>query len=169
MASLSGCRPHSPRDRAVRLGHRYEGVGAWKTWEYGAPELAIEIVCPSEGERLTWDEKLARYHELGVRELVRFDAEDPGAPLRACDRIEGDLVERVPSPEKTACATLGLSWIVAPIDGITGVRLARGPRLLETREEAAQRARREAEARADAAEAKVRELEEMLLRKRSGE
>jgi Uma2 family endonuclease len=32
------------------------------------PELAVEIVSPNEGDGVTWDDKLARYHELGVKE-----------------------------------------------------------------------------------------------------
>ena len=45
--------------------------GSWKTWERkGPPELAVEIISPNEGDGIAWEEKLVRYHELGVKELT---------------------------------------------------------------------------------------------------
>lgn len=152
-------------DVFVRLGVPQTPFGSWKTWEQrGAPDLAVEIVSPGEGDGTPWDEKLARYHEVGIKELVRFDPEEPpGRRLRAWDRVREDLVERVISEDKTPCLTLGLAWTVRMIPSrsgeVIGLRLAdEQGRLLETREE------KEASARA-AAEARVRELEEELRRR----
>jgi Uma2 family endonuclease len=137
-------------------------TGSWKTWEQGGvPELAVEIISPNEGDGVAWDEKLARYHELGVPELVRFDPELPeGQRLRVWDRVREDLVERRVDGDRTPCLALGLHWNVCPVEGQpAGLRLiddAGG--LLEAPEEA------EARGRA-AAEARVRELEAELARR----
>src|SRR5579859_5934111 len=69
---------HDPRrccapDVYVKLGVHIPDISTWKVWERGAPELAVEILSASDRERWSWEEKLERYHELGVRELVRFD------------------------------------------------------------------------------------------------
>jgi Uma2 family endonuclease len=159
-------------DVFVRMGVRQTAFGSWKTWEQGGPpDLAVEIISPNEGDGTTWDEKFARYHELGAKELVRFDPEErPGRRLRVWDRVQEDLVERVIADERTPCLTLGLAWtvrmIITPAGELVGLRLVDDEgRLLETREEKAEaRARTEAEARA-AAEARVRELEEELRRR----
>jgi Uma2 family endonuclease len=78
-------------DVFVRLDAKQRLFGPWKTWEEGgAPDLAVEIISPNEGDGVAWDEKLARYHELGVRELVRFDPEgETGKQLRTWDRVDG--------------------------------------------------------------------------------
>ncbi len=161
-------------DAFVRLGAPQTAFDSWKTWERGAPELAVEIISPDEGDGIDWEVKISRYHQIGVREVVRYDQQAPvGARLRVWDRIDGDLVERVVENEQAPCVTLGLRWVAAPIDAETvGLRLtdAEG-RLLESREEALVLEReveargREAEARGrEAAEARVRELEEKLRR-----
>lgn len=142
--------------------------GSWKTWENGgAPELAVEIVSPSE-DADDWDEKHARYHELGVKELVRFDPEAPeGSRLRVWDRVREDLVERKIDGDRTPCLTLGMNFVVCPVETEpAGVRLVDDAgRLLVVPEEAEAAARKaEAKARA-AAEARVRELEEELRRR----
>jgi Uma2 family endonuclease len=171
-------------DAFVKLGVADASFGSWKTWENGgSPELAVEIVSPNEGDGIDWDEKLERYHELGVRELVRFDPESPeGARLRVWDRIREDLIERELATERTPCRTLGVNWVVCPVAGEpAGLRLVDDAgQLLELPEEAAERGRaaaergraaaereraEEARARA-AAEARVRELEAELARKR---
>jgi hypothetical protein len=126
------------------------------------PDLAVEIVSPNEGDGIAWDEKLARYHELGVKELLRFEPEAPeGRRLRAWDRVREDLVERQLAGDHTVCLTLGLSWTVCPVDGQpVGLRLVDDAgRLLEVPEEAEATARQDAEAR-------VRELEAELARRR---
>jgi Uma2 family endonuclease len=169
-------------DVFVRLNHPQPAkLGSWQTWvNGGAPELAVEIVSPNEGDGIAWDEKLRRYHQLGVAELVRFDPEAPeGARLRVWDRVDGDLVERRIVGDRTPCLTLGVAWIVclvpAPSAGVeqVGLRLVDGQgRLLLTLEEteaaraAAESARADAEAMARAdAEARIRELEEQLRRR----
>jgi hypothetical protein len=46
--------------------------------------------------------------------------------VRVWDRIDDDLVERVVEDDVTPCVTLGLFWIVGPVDGVdVGLRLAR--------------------------------------------
>jgi len=113
-------------DVFVKLGVPDFVFGSWKTWEHGTPELAVEIVRPFDGKRLTWHERFERYYEMGIRELVRFDPEKPpGERLRVFDRVEGDLVERVVESDTSPCVTLGLTWVVAPLDGLeVGLRLA---------------------------------------------
>jgi Uma2 family endonuclease len=152
-------------DVFVKLKVPDTSFGTWKTWEQGgAPDLAVEIVGPNEGDGIAWDEKLARYHELGVREVVRFDPEgEAGNRLRVWDRVRDDLVERQIGGERTPCLTLGLGWCVCPVAGEpVGLRLADGAgELLETREEKEARGRAEAEAR-------VRELEAELARRSGG-
>lgn len=172
-------------DVFVRLNTPQTNFGSWKTWECGGPpDLAIEIISPNEGDGVTWEEKLARYHAAGIKELVRFDPEAAaGARVRAWDRVENDLVERRVLEDRTPCVTLGLSWMVCPVDGtMLGLRLVdHEGRLLETREETDAKAREaetkaceaetqraDAESRARAvAEARVRELEEELRRRSS--
>lgn len=171
-------------DGFVKLGVKDELFDSWKTWERGVPELAIEVLSPSDSpERWTYEEKLERYHELGVRELVVFHVESPvGMRLRAYDRIDDDLVERVVEGERTPCLTLGESyaWVVAPAgelgetlrleeDGVlvaTDVEDAESERARAEAERSraeSERARAETErARADAAEARLRELEARL-------
>ncbi len=149
-------------DVFVRLEAKQRVFGSWKTWEEGgAPDLAVEVISPNEGDGIEWDEKVARYHELGVRELVRFDPEGtPGRQIRVWDRVEGDLVERV-QEERPICATLGLRWIVAPVaDAPSGLRLAdETGALVLTALEAEQKAL-EAEQKAREAEQKAREAEQ---------
>lgn len=98
-------------DVFVKLGVDSSLFGTWKSWLHGAPDLAVEIVSPSGGEDLEWDEKLARYGELGVAELVRFDPEvAAGGRLRVWDRMEEDLVEREVLGDTTPCLVLGWTW-----------------------------------------------------------
>ena len=172
-------------DVFVRLNHpQPPQLGSWQTWVGGgAPDLAVEILSPNEGDGTTWHEKLARYHQLGVKELVRFDAEAvEGLRLRVWDRVAGDLVERQIGDDRTPCLTLGLAWTVCRVPApngagdYLGLRLVDDQgRLLETPEEAETRARIDAEARATAetkaradAEARIRELEDQLRRERGG-
>jgi Uma2 family endonuclease len=160
-------------DAVVRLGVPDALFKTWKTWEEGGvPDLAVEIV--SESDRRSWSDKFADYRELGVKELIRFDPSAPeGGRLQVWDRVSEDLVERAIAGDRTPCLTLGLNWVVHPVESQPiGLRLADdGGRLLETPEEASERGRIEAETRAQAeaharaqAEARVRELEEQLRR-----
>ena len=169
-------------DAFVRLGVPDEDFDSWKSWEKGAPELAFEVLSPSDSyERWTLEQKIDRYHELGVRELVVFNVDaEHGRRLRVWDRIEGDFVERVVEDERTSSVVLGMHLLVAPVTVIQeGVRYpaclrvardAAGADLVPTREEARQVAelgrRTEADARGEA-EARVRELEAELARLRT--
>ncbi|HEY2510552.1 MAG TPA: Uma2 family endonuclease [Polyangiaceae bacterium] len=174
-------------DVFVRLHHpQPEQLGSWQTWKTGAaPDLAVEIVSPNEGDGLTWEEKLGRYHQLGVTELVRFDPEAPeGARLRVWDRVDGDLLERRVADDRSPCLTLGLAWVVRKVPAPSaaphapeylGLRLVdEEGRLLQAQEERAEARAVEAEGRAteerrarEAAEARIRELEEQLRKSRS--
>lgn len=150
-------------DAFVKLGVPDTPFPSWKAWERGAPELIVEINSPRDEERWTWEEKLERFHELGAREVVRFDPEaSPERRIRVWDRVEDDLVERVVGGAATPCLTLGLWWVVAPLRGFAvGLRLARDPEgremLLSPEERALQ-----ADERARIAEQRVAELEAQL-------
>lgn len=167
-------------DLFVRMGVSDAAFPSWKTWERGAPELAVEIVSDSDSSELAWDRKLERYHAAGIEELVRFDADaEEGDRLRVWDRVDGDLVERVVHDDLTPCRTLGGALVVRehPVHGpmLRLSRDSRGEDLWPTPAEAqqmaeqrarleAERAREEARAR-EAAEARIRELEEELRRR----
>ncbi|MBI4699778.1 MAG: Uma2 family endonuclease [Deltaproteobacteria bacterium] len=100
-------------DVFVRTGQPDSDFDSWKIWERGAPELAVEIASESDARETSWAEKLERYQEAGIAELVRFDpAAEPGRRVRVWDRVQGDLVERVVEAEATRCAPLGLYWVV---------------------------------------------------------
>jgi Uma2 family endonuclease len=165
-------------DAMVRLNVPDAPFKTWKTWEEGGvPDLAVEVV--SDSDRRGWSEKLADYRAIGVKELVRFDPSAPeGKRLRVWDRVREDLVERLIGEDRTPCLTLGLNWVVCPVeDEPVGLRLIDDDgRMLEVPEEASERARAaeaqartEAETRAQAAEARVRELEEQLRRAQGGD
>jgi Uma2 family endonuclease len=157
-------------DIFVRLGAPDVVFDSWKTWERGTPELAVEIVSESDSSEAELDDKLARYRELGVRELVRFEPDAAaGTKLRIWDRDAEDLVERKIEQDRSPSPTLGVWWVVLPDAELGAVlRLAEDPdgeRLLPTRAEAEalgremERRGREAEARAREAEARAREAE----------
>lgn len=166
-------------DGFVKLASPSHHFESWKTWlEGGPPELACEILSPSDSpERWTFEDKLRRYHALGVRELVVFFVDGaPGARLRVWDRIDEDFVERLVEGERSPCVTLGGFFVVAPVnDEPAGLRLAvdaEGQDLLPTEAEGrraeaegrraeAEGRRAEAEGRR-AAEERVRELERRL-------
>ena len=145
-------------DVAVRLGTPHQWISSWKTWELGAPHLAIEVVSAGDAGELPWNQKLARYAACGVRELVRFDPnERTGERVRVWDRIDEDLVEREVRADQTPCAMLpGLHWVVAPADRVpAALRLARvavGRDVVPTRVEA----RRIEQARVAELEAELR-------------
>ena len=150
-------------DVFVRLGTPQSSFDSWKTWERGAPELAVEIVSEFDRSETTWQTRLARYHELGVGELVRFDPDAPsGERIRAWDRIEGDLVERVVESDATPCRTLGLWWQVCAALGFPAtLRLSedeQGERPLPTKDEDAAKAQRAAEVELAAARAELARL-----------
>jgi Uma2 family endonuclease len=156
-------------DVYVCLGVPQTSFYSWQTWRHGgAPQLAIELISPHEWDGIAWDEKVLRYHELGVSELVRFDPLEPeGRRLRAWDRVDDDFVERVVDGDRTPCVTLSLEWIVVPVAGEpVGLRLADAKgKLVESRDESLARTRFEEKDARAAAEARVRELEAELLRR----
>ena len=156
--------PTNPRlclapDAFVKLRVPQTLFGTWKSWQHGAPDLAVELVSPNDGDGLAWDEKLARYAELGVAELLRFDPEArEGERMRAWDRIDEDLVERQVDGDSTPCVTLGWMWVVRPVEGVdAGLRLAdANGAIVLTQAETADTTRRDAEARVLALEEELR-------------
>jgi Uma2 family endonuclease len=151
-------------DAFVTLGVPDHDFDSYLVWEEGTPDLAFEVLSPSDTpERWTFEEKLRRYHALGVRELVTFHVDAPaGERLRIWDRLEHDLVERAVTGDTSPCVTLGLTLLVGPVDKYpAGLRLARdaeGHDLVLTLDE-----QRVAEVRArEGAEERIRALEEQL-------
>jgi hypothetical protein len=110
-------------DAFVTLGVTDHDFDSYLVWEEGTPDVAFEVQSPSDRpERWTFEEKLRRYHALGVRELVTLHVDAPaGERLRIWDRLEHDLVERavtVRHPRTHAS--------VGPVDKYpAGLRLAR--------------------------------------------
>jgi hypothetical protein len=159
-------------DLFVRLGGPDTEFDCWKTWDRGAPQLAVEVISQSDARDRPWELKVERYARLGVAELVRFDGEDAVRPLRIWDRVEGDPVERDPAGAGfSRCDTLDAFWCVRG-DRTNGLdlRLSRdeaGTDLFLTSEENGQREaearQREAEARRQA-EAHSRDLEAEIER-----
>jgi len=125
-------------DAFVKLGAKDDAFDNWKTWERGAPDLAVEIVSTSDRPEDDWNEKLTRYRMSGIREVLRFDAENEH-PIRVWDRVEGDLVERAgDDPALRECATLDLWWTVERSELGSLLRLSRdrdGHDLLPTPDE----------------------------------
>jgi Uma2 family endonuclease len=158
-------------DVALRLGSPSELLSPWKTWERGAPHVGVEVVSPPDASDLRLEEKLERYRQAGVTEVVRYDHDALERPLRIWDLIDGDLVERdLTDPEGLRCDALGFYWRVYPDPELgTTLRLTRdreGKQLVMTPAEA-DRARLAAEhAAKDAALARIAELEAELARKR---
>lgn len=151
-------------DAFIRLGTPDTLFDCWKTWERGAPELAVEIVSERDSSDSPWETKLHRYHELGIGELVRFEPHASAAEqLRVWDRVEEDLLERVvEGPGRSPCLTLNLHWVVVPDEDLpASLRLSRDPDgtdLLPTPAEQSVLARK-------AAEERIAELEEALRRR----
>jgi len=159
-------------DVYVRLHPRAEPIRSWKTWERGAPEVAVEIISDSDAGESVWAEKLRAYRSIGVRELVRFDPEAPtSSRLRIWDRVNDSLVERELTSSSEPSSVLAIYWVVGPAENYQiALRIADKQRnIIATRSESRQleaEARKvEAEARLSA-EARVRELEEELRRLR---
>jgi Uma2 family endonuclease len=147
-------------DVYVRLEPRAEPIRSWKTWERGAPDVAVEIISDSDANGLVWSQKLTAYGSLGVRELVRFESDAPAcARLRIWDRVDDALIERELTTLTAPSSVLALYWVVAPAENHeVSLRIADEQRaIVLTRSEARK-----------AAEARVLELEEelRLLRKR---
>ncbi len=126
-------------DVFVKRGTSDALFDTWKVWERGAPELAVEVVSASDRRDSDWDEKMERYQASGIAEVVRFDPMNATCPIRAWDRVEGELLERSPdSSDLCECATLGMWWVVAPSPFGPQLRLSRdreGKDLLPTADE----------------------------------
>jgi Uma2 family endonuclease len=149
-------------------------IRSWKTWERGAPDVAVEIVSPSDAPALPWSDKLARYQSMGVDELVRFDPDArSGQPvLRIWDRVDGRLIERHLATGSFPSLVMDVRWVVAGADDhATALRITQSvdsTALVLTRREArqAEAEARQAEAEArQAAERRVLELEAELRRR----
>jgi hypothetical protein len=77
--------------------------------------VGVEIVSTWDKTDSTTEEKLERYRQAGIAEVVRFDPDekDTAQRLRFWDLVEGDMVERDPSdPEARRCDALGFYWCV---------------------------------------------------------
>jgi hypothetical protein len=146
----------------LRLTPPTELVRTWKVWERGAPELAVEIASDSDATDSSWQVKLGRYRRMGVRELVCFDSQREQRPLRIWDRVHGALLEREVTGARANSLVLGVDWLIAPADELPrALRIARGENLVLTRLEArdAERQAKAAEHQAKAAERRAKELE----------
>ncbi len=147
-------------DAFVKLDVPHSVFRVWKTWQRGAPDVAVEVVSDSDEGDEDWNIKLERYRAAGIGEVVRFDPDDAEQPIRVWDHVDGDLVERArPEDGVFECVSLGLFWVAVPHPAFVHMlRLSRdhaGRDLLPTPEEAEQ-----AEARAREAEARARVLAE---------
>jgi hypothetical protein len=150
-------------------------IRSWKSWERGAPEVAVEIVSDSDARDLPWEQKLHRYRQLGVTELVRFDPTGRDPVLRIWDRADWTLVERVVNGASAPSLVLGFAWIVAPAEGMpVALRIAKDGALVPTRRERSDAAEAHAKAEQEAlraeqearklAESRIKELEDLLRR-----
>jgi Uma2 family endonuclease len=102
-------------DGFVKLDVPHTLFDSFKTWEHGAPELCVEILSRDTEEKLTLQEKLELFHTIGVSEVVVFEVDAPaGRRIRAWDRADGDLVERVVEEERAPSLVLGKWFVIAP-------------------------------------------------------
>lgn len=151
-------------DLGIRTGVPRASIDSWKIWERGAPQVGVELVSVFDASERAMEQRLERYRQAGVLEVVRFDpAREPA--LRLWDLVDGDLVERDRAdPEGLRCDALGVYWCVRDEPGLgRALRLAKdraGRELVPTPAEAARAAQ-------VAAEARIAELE-ALIAKRGG-
>jgi Uma2 family endonuclease len=164
--------PTDPRsclapDVFVRLGGPDELLRSFKTWEHGAPHVAVEIASEPDQRDRNLEEQLERYRRSGIPEVVRFEPESASTPLRIWDAVGGDLVERdLAAAESRRSDTLGAYWVLAPDPELGSVlRLsedAEGRECWPTPEDSARAERAEKEA----ALRRIAELEAELARRR---
>jgi Uma2 family endonuclease len=173
-------------DVYVKCTPRAERVTSWKTWERGAPEVAVEVISDSDSTPADWSAKLRAYQALGVKELVCVDLLRPQPSLRIWDRVEEALSERVVEGLTAPSFVLPLHWGLGPADTLPlALRIASlgspsswVPTQTEARHaeakarhaeakarQAEAEARLRAEEQARLAEARVRELEALLREK----
>lgn len=155
------------------LGRQPLPLTSWKTWVRGVPDLAIEFVSDSDSVERAKEKTVARYAELGVRELLRFDRLDDRTVLEAWDIEEHVATPRVIDERLiTPCKTLGCTFVVAPIAGIgRALRLARTPDgadLFPTQREKTELVEQRAREEAAAAGARIAELLAELAAARQG-
>jgi hypothetical protein len=115
----------------VRRSGPPDWVDAWRVWEIGSPELAVELETGAveDGTRRL-EACLGGYRHAGVREFVHFDPSDPLRRLRLWDAVDRGWVERdTGDSEFRRCDTLGLYWCVLEVPGVGAtLRLARDRR-----------------------------------------
>jgi Uma2 family endonuclease len=155
--------PNDPRARVspdtFLLDGQSPGIAPsiWCTWDPGCdpPRFALEIVSRKSRAK-DYDQNPLKYAALGTEELAIFDPEPRGPdafPLQVYRRTpRGQFLRAYAGPGPVESKVLG-AWLVVA-DGGAHVRLARdaaGTDLVPTAEE-----------RANAAEARVRELEARL-------
>ena len=155
--------PTNPRlclapDVAIRRGTKREIIPSWKIWERGAPHVGVELLSASDQPIFRLEEKLARYRQAGVGEVVAFDRDKPDRPIRIWDLLEGDLVERdLTGPDALRCDALDRFWCTYRDPELGPVlRLSRdvgGLELVPTVAEAERIAKKLVQAERDAAQA----------------
>ena len=90
-------------DSFVTLGVVDHDFDSYKVWEEGTPDVAFEVLSPSDSpERWTFEEKLLRYHALGVRELVTFHVD--AAPDERLRSLHAGPPERSITPPRASRA-----------------------------------------------------------------
>jgi len=100
-------------DVFVRMGGPFTLPPSFRTWEHGAPQLAVEILSRHDTRDRNQAGRLERYRSCGVSELVLFDPETDQGQLRIWDWVEGDLVQRdLTDPEAARCLLLDAYWRV---------------------------------------------------------
>jgi Uma2 family endonuclease len=150
-------------------------IDCWKVWETGiVPSVVVEVV--SRSVKKDYVEAIERYRELGVLEVIVFDAKaTPRSSKRVrwqiYRRIKGQGLVRVESSNEDRVQSKQLGCWIRMIgkDDALRLRVGLGPKgdeLLPTEAEAADKARQaeakaraEAEAKARQAEAKARQAE----------
>lgn len=148
----------------------------WETWRPGhyPPRFALEIV--SEDWKKDYEDNPTKYWQLGARELVIFDPGARGAapvPIQIYRRDPDESFVRVYAGPGPAYSAELDAWLVIHGEGPSArLRLTRDaagtdlvPTAAEARE-AAEHAKREAEAARDRAEHARREAEQELARLR---
>jgi Uma2 family endonuclease len=125
--------PTNPRvclapDAFVKLDQPNDLFGSWKTWQRGVPELGVEVVSDFDDPDREWNQKLTRFNELGVLELVRFDPRLEPPRLQIWDRRDGSLIERDLAQQGAQSLVLPGFWC-AVSDAKIGptLRLSRDP------------------------------------------
>ncbi|MGC4095002.1 MAG: Uma2 family endonuclease [Polyangiaceae bacterium] len=165
-------------DAFVRLGEPDRTFRSWKTWERGAPHLAVEVVSDSDARDANWIVNFDKYRRLGVFELVRFDP-DAERKLRIWNLEGNDLIERELADGSARSLCLPGHWLIVVHPELgPSLRLSRDsagcslyltPAEHEAEARKAETEARKAETEArKAAEQRVAELEAELSRLRNG-